>query len=309
MNIIGNRKIFLFISGALMTLSLFPVLFFGFKQGIDFQGGTLLNLEIPGNVTPQNLETFFRDKLSSNVTVISGSQDDFLIRLEAISEDNHQSYIKQLIQEFPGVKELSFQSIGPTIGKELQKSSMLALVFVLLGISAYIAFAFRKASRPVSSWKYGVVTLISLLHDIVIPAGLVAFLGRTHGMEIDTNFIVALLVIMGFSVHDTIVVFDRIRENLIHPPAHIMQKGGGNVKDKYNFSAIVNTSINETFARSLNTSLTLIVVLVALLLFGPVTLTNFVLILLVGVTSGTYSSIFVASPLLTLWHDLSKKGR
>lgn len=291
-----------------MVLSILAVLFFGFKQGIDFQGGALLNLEIPGNVTSQNLETFFHDKLGANVTVISGSGNGFLIRLEAISEDNHQLYIKQLNQEFPGVKELSFQSIGPTIGKELQKSSMLALVFVLLGISAYIAFAFRKASRPVSSWKYGVVTLVSLLHDIVIPAGLVAFLGRTHGMEIDTNFIVALLVIMGFSVHDTIVVFDRIRENLIHPPTKIVSSGGVNVKDRYNFNVIVNTSINETFARSLNTSLTLIVVLVALLLFGPVTLTNFVLILLVGVTSGTYSSIFVASPLLTLWHDLAKKS-
>ena len=291
-----------------MVLSIFAVLFFGFKQGIDFQGGALLNLEISSNVTPQNLETFFRDKLGANVTVISGSGNGFLIRLEATSEDNHQLYIKQLTQEFPGVKELSFQSIGPTIGKELQKSSLLALVFVLLGISAYIAFAFRKASRPVSSWKYGVVTLISLLHDIVIPAGLVAFLGRTHGMEIDTNFIVALLVIMGFSVHDTIVVFDRIRENLIHPPTKIVSSGGINVKDRYNFNVIVNTSINETFARSLNTSLTLIVVLVALLIFGPITLTNFVLILLVGVTSGTYSSIFVASPLLTLWHDLVKKS-
>ena len=214
-----------------------------------------------------------------------------MVRFEDISEDRHQEYLRRLTGDFPEARELSFQSIGPTIGAELRERALFALVLVLVAISLYIAFAFRKASRPVTSWKYGVVTLVTLFHDIAIPAGLIAVLGSTHGVEIDTNFIIALMVILGFSVHDTIVVFDRIRENLIH------------AKNKHDLHGIVNSSVNETIARSLNTSLTLIVVLVALLLFGPVTLTYFTLTLLVGVTAGTYSSIFVASPLLTVWYD------
>ena len=161
---------------------------------------------------------------------------------------------------------------------------------MLIGISLFIAFAFRKVSRPIRSWKYGVVTLVTLFHDVVIPAGLFAYLGRFYGVEADTNFIVALLVVMGFSVHDTIVVFDRIRENLL-----LGREGAG-------LAEVVNKSINETLARSINTSVTLVLVLVALLLFGPATLTYFVLAILVGVILGTYSSIFVASPLLVIWH-------
>jgi preprotein translocase subunit SecF len=191
--------------------------------------------------------------------------------------------------------ELSFQSIGPSVGAELKKNAILAVVFVLLGISIYIAFAFRKVSRPISSWKYGVATLVSLFHDVIIPAGLLAYLGRTQGIEIDSNFIVALLVIAGFSVHDTIVVFDRIRENLI------LHRG------KNDFSAIINDSINQTMVRSINTSLTLILVLITMLFLGPSTLHYFIATLLIGTTIGTYSSIFVASPLLLVWHRFGQR--
>ena len=156
----------------------------------------------------------------------------------------------------------------------------------MLGISLYIAFAFRKVSYPIKSWKYGIITLITLFHDVIIPAGLLAVLGRRLGIEIDTNFVVALLVVMGFSVHDTIVVFDRIRENLL------LQK------NRLDLPVIINNSVNQTFVRSINTSLTLILVLLALFFFGPVTLKYFILTILVGTTVGTYSSIFVASPLL-----------
>ena len=157
---------------------------------------------------------------------------------------------------------------------------------MLFGISTYIAWAFRKVSRPIASWKYGLVTLVTLFHDVSIPLGLVAFLG----VEIDTNIIVALLVVMGFSVHDTIVVFDRIRENV---KTHW--------RNTVSFADIVNRSVRETIARSINTSLTLIFVLVALLIWGPESLFYFLLALLVGTVAGTYSSIFVASPLLFLW--------
>ena len=212
------------------------------------------------------------------------------MRIRAITEEEHQADLAALTLKFGGAEELGFQSIGPSIGAELRRRAFWGIGFVLIGISLFIAFAFRKVSRPIRSWKYGVVTLVTLFHDVVIPAGLFAYLGRFYGVEADTNFIVALLVVMGFSVHDTIVVFDRIRENLL-----LGREGAG-------LAEVVNKSINETLARSINTSVTLVLVLVALLLFGPATLTYFVLAILVGVILGTYSSIFVASPLLVIWH-------
>jgi len=172
----------------------------------------------------------------------------------------------------------------------LKTKAMWAIVLVLIGISLFIAWAFRKVSEPVKSWKYGIVTLITLVHDVSIPAGLLALLGYWKGIEIDTNFIVALLVVMGFSVHDTIVVFDRIRENLT------LNRGR-----KFDLGDIIRFSVKETFTRSVNTSLTLILVLVVLLAFGPPSLFYFILTILVGTIFGTYSSIFVASPLLYLW--------
>jgi len=206
-----------------------------------------------------------------------------------LDEAQHRDYGEKLAIRFPEMEERSFQSIGPSVGAELRTNAMIAMVLVLLGISLYIAFAFRKVMRPVSSWTYGWITLVTLFHDVAIPAGMLAALGRYRGIEIDGNFVVALLVVMGFSVHDTIVVFDRIRENLFQD------------RGKSPFTKVVNDSVNQTIARSVNTSLTLILVLVALYVAGPATLTYFVLTLLVGVTTGIYSSIFVASPLLVVW--------
>jgi preprotein translocase subunit SecF len=161
---------------------------------------------------------------------------------------------------------------------------------VLICISLYIAFVFRKTSFRIKSWKYGLITLLTLFHDVSIPTGFLAFLGWWRGIEIDVNFIVALLVVVGFSVHDTIVVFDRIRENLIV-----------NREKRMSLAEIINYSVNETMARSINTSLTLIFVLVALIILGPPSLIYFALTILIGTVVGTYSSIFVASPLLYLW--------
>jgi len=158
-----------------------------------------------------------------------------------------------------------------------------------------VAFVFRRTSRPVSSFRYGLITVLTLFHDVLIPAGLMALLGKFLNQEIDTNFIVALLVIMGFSVHDTIVVFDRIRENL-----KLREEKKLKIQ---NFSDIVNVSVNETMPRSINTSLTLVLVLLSLYFLGPIILKNFVLVILVGAVVGTYSSIFIASPLLVWFHD------
>lgn len=290
MNIIKHRKIFLSISGILVLASVIAIAVFGFRPGIDFVGGTMWQIRLAtsdqGQATSEIKKFFEIDLGVKNATVFPAENNSFLIRLSHISESEHQNYLLTLKNKFGDIEELRFEGIGPTIGKELKQKAVWAIILVMLGISLYIAFAFRKVSYPIKSWKYGFVTLITLFHDVAIPAGLLAVLGRRFGIEIDTNFVVALLVVMGFSVHDTIVVFDRIRENLLFQ------------KTRLDLPAIVNNSVNQTLVRSINTSLTLILVLLALFFFGPVVLKYFILTILVGTVVGTYSSIFVASPLL-----------
>lgn len=280
-NVIGNRYIFLSISGILVIAAVFSIFNFGFKQGIDFVGGTLW--EIKGD------ESVVKNLLPKEAVITPGSNNSILVRLPDLSEADHQKYVTEIKKQDSQFEELSFESIGPAVGNELRKKAVYAFVAVLLIISLYIAFAFRKISVPVKSWKYGVVALVTLFHDALIPAGLMAFLGSLNNVEVGTNFIVALLVVMGFSVHDTIVVFDRIRENIKMEKAR-----------NFHFANLVNRSVNETMARSINTSLTLVLVLIALLLLGSANLYYFVLVILVGTVVGTYSSIFVASPLLTI---------
>jgi preprotein translocase subunit SecF len=290
MNIIGRKGIFLGIAGVLVVASLVAVVLFGFRSGIDFEGGALWSLRMDPLPEGSALQEFFATDLGrpeARVTVEQNTKS-LLVRIGHIADADRTADRAKLEARFGKVEELSFQSIGPSVGKELRKRSLYAIALVLFGISLYIAFAFRKVFRPVSSWTYGWITLLTLLHDVVIPAGMMAVLGKLFGIEIDTNFIVALLVVMGFSVHDTIVVFDRIRENLL------LDRG------RRDFGLVVNESVNQTIARSINTSLTLVIVLVALLLLGPASIFYFVLTLLVGVCMGTYSSIFVASPLLHL---------
>jgi len=301
MNIIGHRKIFLSISGILVLASIVAIAIFGFRPGIDFVGGTMWQIRLTRinadgkQINAEIVKNFFGTDLGvKNVTVFPAENNSFLIRLPHISEEQHQQYLQALNNKFgsresASVEELKYETIGPAIGKELRTKAFWAIGLVLLGISLYIAFAFRKVSYPIKSWKYGVITLVTLFHDITIPAGLLAILGWKEGIEIDTNFIVALLTIMGFSVHDTIVVFDRIRENLL------LQKS------RFELENVINNSVNQTMARSINTSLTLVFVLLALFFFGPITLKYFVLTILVGTIVGTYSSIFVASPLLLIW--------
>jgi preprotein translocase subunit SecF len=297
MDIIGKRYVFLGASLLLVVASIAAIFILGFREGIDFKGGTLWSLHFDQAPSVDALRSYFASDLKHEAIVTETNSTDRFVRFESISENDHQDFLEKLKTKFDTARELSFQSIGPAIGEELRRNALIALVMVMVAISLYIAFAFRKVSAPVSSWKYGIVTLITLVHDVAIPAGLYAFLGQRFGVEIDTNFIVALLVVMGFSVHDTIVVFDRIRENLLK------------AKNRYDLNPIVNTSVNETFARSLNTSLTLIIVLVALILMGPESLRYFILTILVGVVAGVYSSIFVASPLLTVWHDWGKRHK
>ena len=306
MDIIGKRNIFFATSGILVLMSVVAVLIFGFRPGIDFVGGTLWQIKqatdhsrqttaqeneavVRSPLAADSLKEFFEKDLNEkNVTIFPSDNQSFLIRLRHLNESEHRSELERLKVKFGDIQELRFAGIGPAIGRELRGRAFWAIGFVLLGISLYIAFVFRRVSYPIKSWKYGVVTLVTLFHDIAIPAGMLAFLGLRLGVEVDTNFVVALLVIMGFSVHDTIVVFDRIRENLTRE------------RGRLDLASVINQSINQTLARSVNTSLTLILVLLALFFFGPVILKYFVLTIIVGTIIGTYSSIFIASPSLLL---------
>ncbi|MBU4141455.1 protein translocase subunit SecF [Patescibacteria group bacterium] len=212
----------------------------------------------------------------------------------ALDEDAHQKMIGAIAAKFPDAKELKFDSIGPVIGREMKQKSIWAIVSVAIGISLYVAWAFRKVTRPISSWKYGIVSIFTLFHDVIVPIGLFAFLGHYWGVQADLTFIVAVLTILGYSINDTIVVFDRTRENLLRY----------NIKE---FEETVNKSLNQTLIRSINTGLTVVIALVCLYFFGGETLKYFALALLAGVVVGTYSSVFIASPLLVEWHKRSVK--
>lgn len=297
MNIIEKRGWFLGISGILVLLSIAAIAVFGFRLGIDLKGGAQWEISVSG-VSDENLIlAAIKEVGNKDASIKKSGEGTFFVRLPDITEEEHQQYFVELTKRFGTVEEKNFSSIGPAIGSELRTKSMWAIAFVLLGISLYVAWAFRKVSRPIKSWKYGIATLLSLFHDVVIPAGMLAMLGYFMGVEIDTNSIVALLVVMGFSVHDTIVVFDRIRENIV------VMRG-----KTFSLGEIIDKSVNETIVRSVNTSLTLIIILVALLIFGPPSLFYFVLTILVGTLFGTYSSIFVASPLLYVWERLGAKS-
>ncbi|MBI4993359.1 protein translocase subunit SecF [Candidatus Wolfebacteria bacterium] len=300
MNIIKYRYLFFFISGTFIIASIFAVLAYGLKPGIDFSGGTLWQIKLSGT-DAGNLSNFFESDLNVKNAVVYPQEADqnlsqdysqnFLVRLNHISELDHQNYLSSLKNKFGEVEELRYETIGPVIGQELKSKAIWAVILVLLGISLYVAYAFRHVSYPVKSWKYGIITLITLFHDVVIATGLLAYLGVKYGVELDTKFIVALLVILGFSVHDTIVVFDRVRENLT------LGRGKENLED------IINSSVSQTMARSINTSLTLVLTLLALFVYGPLSLKYFVLLIMIGTIVGTYSSIFIASPMLVYFRN------
>lgn len=293
LNIINSRKIWFSISGTLMTLSILALLVWGLKPGIDFTGGSLLEISYETN---RPAMTEVADNLASlnlkSLKVQAAGDNNLLLRFENVDENTHQQILTQLKNQASNsglVEEQKFESIGPTVGLELKNKAVVAIILVLICILAYIAYVFRQVSRPVASWKYGLAAIAALFHDILIITGIFSALGFFLGVEVDTLFVTALLTILGFSVHDTIVTFDRIRENLfkIH---------------NQSFIEIVNRSVNETVIRSINTSLTAILVLLAVYIFGGDSIRYFVLALILGFIVGTYSSIFIASPLLVWWN-------
>lgn len=295
MGIVKHRKIWYTFSTLLVLISLFAIFYFGLNLSIDFTGGSLLEIEY-NDARPETL--LIQNKISElkldNISVQSTGDKGVILRLKDISEEEHQVLL-DFLSSTGSFNEIRFDSIGPIIGKELAQKSIYAIVIVIIMIILYIAFAFRKVSKPVSSFKYGLMAVVALIHDVTAPIGVFAVLGKYFGVQIDILFVTAILTVLGFSVHDTIVVFDRIRENL--------RKNIGT-----GFENTVGLSINQTIIRSINTSLTVIFVLLALFFLGGETIKYFSLVLIIGVFFGTYSSIFLASPLLvTLYKFQSRK--
>lgn len=296
MNLIKHRKLYFLISGIVIIPGFISLLLFGLKPSIDFTGGSRFELEIPGDISSSEVKDSLIKKNVPVVSVRSEKNNTFLVRTDTLGSGERKKISTQIKSAYPEVKELSFETVGATIGKETTMNALYAVVIASIAIMIYIAFAFRHVSQPVSSWKFGVCAIIALIHDVLVVVGLFSILGYFFQIEVDSLFITALLTVMGFSVHDTIVVFDRIRENLKKYPTT-------------NFEVNVNNSILETLNRSLNTSITVILVLFMLLLFGGVSIRWFTVALLTGMIAGTYSSIFNASQLLVVWYEFDKKRK
>jgi len=295
--IIQKRKIWLTISSVLVGLSIVFLALWGLNLGIDFTGGSLLEIkflnerpaaeEVRAAVSELNLE--------GDIVVQLTSDQNMILRFQQIEEDTHQQIYSMLEEKYPdNAQEERFEAIGPSIRKELRSKAIYSILVVILAIVLYIGWAFRKVSWPVKSWKYGIIAIIALSHDVMITLGVFAILGRFGGIEVGLPFVAALLTILGYSVNDSIVVFDRIRENL-----------GRLVKT--DFENIVNRSVNETVTRSINTSFTTLIVLLMVAIFGGASIQFFVLALMIGILSGTYSSIFLASPLLVVFERWGKE--
>jgi preprotein translocase subunit SecF len=316
MNIIKFRKVYFTISSILVAVSLFGLFSWGLPLGIDFTGGSLMEVEYTME-RPQVKEV--QEKISDldlgDVFVQPIGEKGVILRFKSVNEEAHQEILTKLRTksldmlapsgedgEYIGapvnnpenkVIEKRFNSIGPVIGQELKQKTIYAIFIALLIIVSFIAWAFRKVSKPVASWKYGIIAIIALFHDILIVVGVFVFLGRFMNVELNAPFVAALLTILGYSVNDTIVIFDRVRENLKHYTPH--------------FSETVNKSVNQNLVRSVYTSLTTLFVLSTLFFFGGESIKYFVLALIIGIISGTYSSIFLASPMLVTLERFRKK--
>jgi preprotein translocase subunit SecF len=309
MFIVKNRKIFYSISIFFVVASIVAVSILGLTFGIDFKGGSSVEFvyssERPSvDVVKAKIDSLnFNPSIVDSYKIVPTGDKGYNLNLRTITETERNSLILAISSSTSNSVEIKkFNSVGPILGKEAAIKSLVSIVLVILFIILYLTFAFRKVSEPVSSWKYGIISIVALLHDITIPTGVFAVLGHyLLGFEVDTLFVTAILVILGFSVHDTIVVFDRVRENL---------KNNRSEKKPKEFDEVVGMSISQTFIRSINTSLTTLFAVLVVYLVGPEATKAFALTLLIGVFFGTYSSIFIASNLLVTvqkFQDRKKK--
>lgn len=303
MFIVNHRKLFFGIAGLLVLGSVVSGLVFGLHFGLDFTGGTLLEVSYtdqrPSLDEVKAKLNILTEPNLGDYTIRPSGDNNFVLRSKSLTPPEKTVVLNALADgDLSKVRELRFNSVGPTVGDSLKQKSYYAIIAVIIGIVLFITFAFRKVSQPVASWKYGLATIIALAHDVVIPAGIYFAYCHFTGAEIDLLFVTALLAILGYSVHDTIVVFDRVREHL---------RINNEYRKVESFEKTVGESVMQTMGRSINTSLTIFIVLIALYFVGSETTRNFSFVLLIGVIAGTYSSIFIASPLLVTLEKFQTK--
>lgn len=289
-------KFYFSFSLILVVLSIAALLIFGLNWGIDFVGGSVLKISyLDSRPTQTDLSLQLKDLGLNNFSLRLRGENEIVIRMPEI-EQTLKDKLSTYFYNSPNVEaeKLSFESVSPVVGGETKSKALRAVVYAIIAIILYVAFVFRRVSKPVSSWQYGIATVIALFHDVLIPVGFFAILGHYLGVEFSVPILTALLTIFGYSVNDTVVVFDRIRENLV--------LGRGET-----FSDVVDESLNQTLVRSINTSFTTLLVLLALYFFGGESLSWFALALIVGTIAGTYSSIFLASPLLVKWLSVTHR--
>ncbi|MFA6094853.1 MAG: protein translocase subunit SecF [Candidatus Paceibacterota bacterium] len=301
MFIIKFRKVFFALSVVLIGLSVWAMFHYGLNFGIDFKGGSIVEVSYPAG---RPVITALRSSIDTlnigGYTLQPVGEKNFVLRTRELNQQEKEVVKTALsLNGASPVTEERFNTVGPAVGQDMRTKAFTAIIVVMLGIVLFVTYAFRKVSQPVASWKYGLATIIALAHDVLIPTGVFIIYAHFRTGEIDMLFVSALLAILGYSVHDTIVVFDRVRENL---------KLSHMTKNKSTFTEIVGASVTQTFARSINTSLTIFLVLLSLYVIGGEATRNFSFVLLVGIIAGTYSSIFIASPLLVVMEKWQKKS-
>src|SRR3989344_260945 len=293
------RKIFYIFSGVTIILSYLLMIFWGFNIGTDFKGGSIIEIKYFQNIDKATIENSIKSLSVGDVSVRSTDDNNFIIRVRDLSA-SEQEAIKGILK-IDGSYDYEidrFSSVGPVIGEELKDKAIIAIIAIIIITIIFVAYAFKNISKPVSSWVYGFVDILALAHDITIPAGFAVVLGRFSGMEVDALFITALLSLLGYSINDTIVIFDKIRENLKH-------NKDTNIHEE--FSKTVGKSLSQTYGRSINTSVTTFLVLVSLYLLGGASIKLFILTLIIGTIFGAYSSIFLAAPLLVTINNWKSK--
>jgi preprotein translocase subunit SecF len=291
-NITGKRTLFLIISEVLILIGIIALVVFGLTPGVEFSSGSILTVSFDEEVEQAELETAMTELGYSNVIIQRTGGGDFIIRTQELSGEERMALEDSLSAEFGALTEREFYSVSPMVASETANNAIIAVGVAAVGILLYITWAFRKMPKP---FHYGVCAIIALVHDVVIVLGIFAIFGAIMNWEINLMFITGVLAVIGYSINNTVVVFDRIRENL---------KRGISA----NFEAVVNNSLVETLSRSTNTSLTTMIVVLALLLFVGSTILNFAIVLLIGIIAGTYSSLFIAPNLLIIW-DRGEWGR
>ena len=284
-DIIGKRFWFFLVSGVVVLASIISLATFGLKAGVEFSSGSLMIISFTQEVDEESIKQELTDVGYKSALIQRTGEGDFLLRLPELSSEVRVALESQLAAKFGALEVKELQSVSPMVATETIRNAAIAVAISIIGILLYIAWAFRKMPNP---FRYGTCAVIALIHDVIIALGTFSILGGILGWQIDLMFVIGILTVIGYSINDTVVIFDRIRENLF--------------KDKgSDFEEVVNNSLVETLGRSLNTSLTTLFVVVALLLFVGEPIQNFAVVMLIGIIAGTYSSICIAAPLLVVW--------